>query len=335
MRKLVKSTLNALASIGLLRKLIPFLDTWHQGYNLGDKSKVGAIGVSYVNMKRQLMLWRWAPTKFSGGAIASLFGMQIIRYYFYNLRYLARRGKGSLAAECVSSGIVVRPQLLDSASVSEILDFYRNHQADTLHHFEDFSELVICNTKGPARPTPEYMQLVNRLLYEQGIIAHGEDLTGLKLKLFPFISVLHYKSHVDSIGQRDGQNIPHADVFYPSFKLFIYLNDVDENNGAFRYLKGSHHFSFRHAINAYKDSLKYYIKGGNRQIYPTDAFADLNQNSYEWYSVAGKSGDAFFFNVQGIHRRGDFLKDQYRERLVMLVDFRQAEVPVQMLAANV
>jgi hypothetical protein len=335
MRKLVKSTLNALASIGLLRKLIPVLDTWHQGYNLGDKSKVGAIGVSYVNMKRQLTPWRWAPKKFSGGAIASLLGLQIIRYYFYNLRYLARWGKGRLAAEGVSSGIVVRPHLLDSESVSEILDFYRNHQEDTLHHYEDFSELVICNTKGPARHTPEYIQLVHQLLHKQGILAHGEDLTGLKLKLFPFISVLHYKSHVDSIEQRDGQNIPHTDVFYPSFKMFVYLNDVDENNGAFRYLKGSNCFSFRHGINAYKDSLKYYIKGGNRQIYPTDAFTDLNQNSYEWYSVAGIPGDAFFFNVQGIHRRGDFLKDQYRERLVMLVDFRQAEVPMQMFAANV
>lgn len=335
MRKLVKSTLSALASIGILRKLIPFLDTWHQGYNLGDKSKVGAIGVSYANMKRQFTFWRWAPKKFSGGAIASLLGLQIIRYYFYNLRYLARRGKGSLAAECARSGIVVRPHLLGPAIVSEILDFYRSHQADTFHHFDDFSELVVCNTKGPARPTPEYAQLVNRLLNEQGIIAHGEDLIGLKLGIFPFISVLHYKSYVDSIGQRDGQNIPHADVFYPSFKLFVYLNDVDENNGAFRYLKGSHRFSSRLAINAYKDSLKYYIKGGNRQIYPTDASADLDQHSCEWYSVAGKSGDAFFFNVQGIHRRGDFLKDQFRERLVMLVDFRQAEVPVQMLAANV
>lgn len=42
-----------------------------------------------------------------------------------------------------------------------------------------------------------------------------------------------------------------------------------------------------------------------------------------------------FFNVQGGHRRGDFRKDQFRERLVLLVDFRQVEVPCQRLADNV
>lgn len=75
--------------------------------------------------------------------------------------------------------------------------------------------------------------------------------------------------------------------------------------------------------------------GGKNSLYPSDASIGLIGEDLEWLSAAGRPGDGVVFNVQGVHRRGDFSKDQYRERLVLLVDFRQAEVPVQRFAANV
>lgn len=327
--------LNKLSSISLLRDNIRFFANWHAVFVLGDQSKMPLISTLYVKAKSVLLFWQWAPKKFAGGGIPSLLGLQIFRYFFYNLRYLSRLKRGELAAACSKSGIVVVPRLLAPSVVEEVLGFFRAHQGDAYNHFADFTELPICNTKGPARAAPEYAELVQRLLVTHKIAEYGRDITGLDLELYPFISILHYKSFVNADGQSDGQNIPHADVFYPSFKLFIYLNEVNEVNGAFRYLKGSHRFSPALALNAYKDSLTYYFKGGNKQIHPTDATAGLAQNNYEWCSVCGKPGDAVFFNVQGIHRRGEFLKDQYRERLVLLVDFRQVEVPVQRLAANI
>jgi hypothetical protein len=335
MKKLLKTALNRLSSIGFLRNNFRFFDNWYHGFVLGDRRRAEMIGSAISNLIRKCTFWRWGPKKFAGGAIPSLLGLQIFRYFFYNMRYLARSRRGALAAACSKDGIVLMPGMLSPAVVEEILEFYRTHRDDAYKHFEDFTELQICNTKGPARSKPEYAVLVERLLVEHKIAQYGMDITGVEMKLHPFISVLHYKSFVDMERQSDGQNIPHADVFFPSFKLFIYLNDVDEKNGAFCYLKGSHRFAPELALNTYKDSFNYYFKGGNKQIYPTDATAGLGQNDYEWYSVQGKPGDAVFFNVQGIHRRGDFLKNEYRERLVLLVDFRQVEVPFQRLAANV
>lgn len=324
-----------LSSIGILRKHILLLDYWYQGFVLGDRDKREAVGSVYSNLVRKFTLWRWAPRKFAGGAIPSLLGLQVLRYFFYNLRYLARSRRGELALACSKDGVVLKPSLLPPQAIEEILAFYGTHVGHAYNHFEDFTELQICNTKGPARAEPEYQKLVSDLLLKYRIAGYGEDITGVGLKIYPFISVLHYKSFVAMAGQADGQNIPHADVFYPSFKLFVYLNDVDDTNGAFRYLKGSHRFAPSLAFNTYRDSFNYYFNGGNKQIYPTDASKGLPRNNYEWYSVCGKAGDAVFFNVQGIHRRGEFLKDQYRERLVLLVDFRQVEVPFQRFAANV
>lgn len=317
-----------------MRRMVPFLADWESGFVLGDTSKQAIVASAYLRLKRSIFFWRWAPKKYVGGSLINLLGFQFFRYAFYNLRYLARSHRGVLSAKCSKDGLVTVPAMLDLSMVNEVLELYRKHGANAQHHFKDFTELVICNTKGLAQPNPAYAALVDRLLNKCGLSAQGRDLTGVDLRIYPFISILHYKSFVDRSDQSDGQNTPHADVFYPSFKLFIYLNEVGVQNGAFHYLLGSHRFSLRNAINAYKDSLKYYFKGGKRQLYPVDATAGLEGEGYQWFPACGHPGDGVFFNVQGVHKRGDFLKDSYRERLVLLVDFRQAEVPIQGLAAN-
>lgn len=318
-----------------LRKLVPFLDDWHLAFVTGDVSKQAVIRTEYAGLKRSFFFWRFAPQKYVGGAVLNVLGLQFVRYAFYNLRYGFRSGHSTLAKQCVQSGIVVEPHLLSGAAVNRVLDFYRDHKSDAHDHFQDFTELVISNTRGPVSADPAYRELVDYILGDCGIRSRGEDLTGLSVKVFPFIAVLHYKSYVDQTAQCDGQDTPHADVFYPSFKLFVYLNEVGEENGAFRYLIGSHHFSAGNALNAYRDSVRFYFKGGKRQLYPVDVSRGLEDKGYRWLAACGAPGDGVFFNVQGVHRRGDFRKDKFRERLVLLVDFRQVEVPCQRFAANV
>ncbi len=335
MRQFLKSILTTLSSHSLLRRLVPFLADWHAGFVLGDSTKQAVVASSYLRLKRAFFFWRWAPPKYTGGAVLNLLGIQIVRYIIYNLRYLVRPNRGVLGADCGRTGIVQVANLFNSSIVDEVREFYLSNLADAQRHFNDFSELVICNTNGPVKSDVAYKAVVDRLLIQCGLSAKGRELTGVDLRIYPFIAILHYKSFVDCSSQSDGQNTPHTDVFYPSFKLFVYLNEVDEQNGAFHYLLGSHKFSLRNAINAYKNSLQYYFQGGKRQLYPVDASAGMQGGGLRWFPVCGHPGDGVFFNVQGVHKRGDFLKDQYRERLVLLVDFRQAEVPIQELAANV
>ncbi len=318
-----------------LRFLFSFFSDWHSGFVLGDKEKKAIIANQVIGWYRTLFFWKFAPRKYIGGAILNLFGLQFFRYYFYNLRYSLRSKRGAISDDCMKYGISIRQGLISPDVIAKMLEFLENNQTNEINHFKDFSELVITNTNGIVSDDPSYKDITDYLLNNCKILKIGEDLLGLEIKIHPFISVLRYRSYTDLSMQLDGQDTPHADVFYPSFKLFVYLNEVNEDNGAFQYLTGSQRFCFSNAISTYRDSIKYYFQGGKRQLYPVDATSSIKNHSYLWKSANGKAGDAIFFNVQGIHRRGNFKKDQYRERIVLLIDFRQVEVPFQIFAANV
>lgn len=266
MKNRIKAWLTSLSEREFLRKHSNFFRYWHAGYVLGDETKK-AIAIGWiVGMYRGMFFWRYAPRKYVGGAVLNLLGLQLLRYYFYNLRYLVRGQRGATAAEIRSRGILVKRGLLSKESVACVLDFYAKNQAHCSNHFRDFSELIILNSKGLTRKEVAYEELSAHLLKDCGIGDLGRDLTGLTMAVSPFVSVLHYKSYMDQSGQSDGQDTPHADVFYPSFKLFVYLNEVNESNGAFRYLQRSNCFSFRGAINAYKDSLRHYFRGEEQLV---------------------------------------------------------------------
>ena len=198
-----------------LRKLVPFLDDWHLAFVTGDVSKQAVIRTEYAGLKRSFFFWRFAPQKYVGGAVLNVLGLQFVRYAFYNLRYGFRSGHSTLAKQCVQSGIVVEPHLLSGAAVNRVLDFYRDHKSDAHDHFQDFTELVISNTRGPVSADPAYRELVDYILGDCGIRSRGEDLTGLSVKVFPFIAVLHYKSYVD---QQVGELLTQTKAFAAAYK---------------------------------------------------------------------------------------------------------------------
>ena len=47
----------------------------------------------------------------------------------------------------------------------------------------------------------------------------------------------------------------HADTHYPTVKAWLFLTDIDENNGAFVYSKGSHKLSFARVRHEYEISV--------------------------------------------------------------------------------
>jgi hypothetical protein len=59
------------------------------------------------------------------------------------------------------------------------------------------------------------------------------------------------------IGNLHSAGFPHADVNYPTVKVFWYLNDVDESNAAYIYAKGSHKMSLKRLLFEYKLSVRY------------------------------------------------------------------------------
>lgn len=336
MKTAIRAILINLSGIEFFRSRSSFLELCHKGYARGEVSAKIKLNAMYHRVLRTVLFFRWAPGKYWGGAILNLLGLSLVRYFYHNILYSLRfLGKPGLYSSLKRNGINIERGFFEPELVQEILAFHSKNAADVSHHFEDFSELIISNTKGPQKNTAGYLTLIEKVLKGRKILQIGRNLTGKSFSISPYMAILHSKSEPGNASQEDGQNTPHIDVFYPSFKIFVYLNEVTEKNGAFRYLARSQAFSLRNAMNYYKDCFRYYWLGLQKEISPTDATLGLYKNDFEWVSANGSPGDAVFFNVQGIHRRGDFEKGQFRERLVFLIDFRQIEAPVQALAANV
>jgi hypothetical protein len=321
------------SKIKFFRIISPFLNNCYDAYAVGDLTKRQIVSNQLLGWYRNIFFLMFAPRKFTGGLVLNLLGLQILRYYFYNLRYLLRPKREGFNFQCAQDGMIIKKNLIDVNGIQKILKFFEKYKTIAQHHFSDFSELVISNTNGVHTKNNSFQEIVDYILLEKKIKKIGENLTKKKINISPYISILHYKSYTTQTNQSDGQDIPHSDVFYPSYKIFVYLNNVTDENGAFRYLIGSHKFKFSNAIKQYRESVNYYKKDiTEKSLKPIKASENYSEH---WKSASGQPGDAVIFNAQGIHRRGNFLKDQYRERLVLLIDFRQVETAFQKLAANV
>jgi hypothetical protein len=120
-----------------------------------------------------------------------------------------------------------------------------------------------------------------------------------------------------------GTNYLHADVHYPSGKAWLYLNDIDEENGALIYAKGSQRMTLPRLAHEYDASVRtaqakragtlYTEVPGNLARMPTAR--QLRRMGIRESSVTGKANTLVFVNVMGFHRRGEFLEGRRREQI--------------------
>jgi hypothetical protein len=120
-----------------------------------------------------------------------------------------------------------------------------------------------------------------------------------------------------------GTNYLHADVHYPSGKAWLYLNDIDEENGALIYAKGSHRMTLPRLGHEYDASVRtalakragtlYTEVPGNAARMPTEK--QLQRMGIRESSITGKANTLVFVNVMGFHRRGEFLESRRREQI--------------------
>ena len=100
----------------------------------------------------------------------------------------------------------------------------------------------------------------------------------------------------------------HVDAFLREFKSFLYLDDVDEGNGPFAYLRGtqkSHHTRLRKQV-----------VGNDEGVSPTTFFPDdLERYLDREEQVCGPAGTMILSDVRGFHR-GTPQADRSRSVLV-------------------
>jgi hypothetical protein len=337
MKQYAKPIMMSLSQNPLLRKVFPIFGDYYAGRFQNDESRLAIFFTKVEMLRRTLTFWRYAPRKNRGGLILNLLGFQILRYAWFNVKYRLRPQRSTQAQiykQVSDEGCAVLPNYLSNERVEAVLSFYETHIGEASKHFKDFSELIIADNRGPFKQTPEYLDIFEKIKEWTNYKEVAETLIKKDLRVTPFISILKYRSELGSefATQSDGQDTPHVDVFYPSFKMFIYLNDVPVENGPLTYYKKSQAFTFWNALTEYVTSVRYFWSGKDK-LYPIDHTKFRFDKNYVRTPLSAQRGSAVLFNVQGIHCRGAFKKDVPRERLVLLVDFRQAECLIQKYAA--
>jgi Phytanoyl-CoA dioxygenase (PhyH) len=272
---------------------------------------------------QRIAFWNSAPAHFTGGLLLNLMGMQVVRSYVHNTRR-APADAHERFEPLRSLGVQRVPAMLGARDVALVRTFFEQHRHLSTVYLPDFSELAIYSnrlTYDDHYGLPEFKRMHDFIVRKLELPRLYQDLSGKPLRVQPYVSILDHKHLMegDHVPQQDGNNLPHRDVFYPSYKIFIYLNDVTEDNAAFVYYPGTHKSS--RGMAAYRSSLRYYRveKRANRPVNALDHCAGSPQPQ----SQTGPAGTGVVFNVAGIHRRGEYKTDRFRERIVLLIDFRQ------------
>jgi hypothetical protein len=136
-----------------------------------------------------------------------------------------------------------------------------------------------------------------------------------------------------------GNNLLHTDVHYPSPKAWLYLNGIDEQNGALVYAKGSHKLTPARLGYEYDVSVR--IAKGKRDgtLYKAEPVcATRFPTERQWQAMglvetvaAGKANTIVVADVMGFHRRGEF-DDTGRRREQIL--FRFGDRPMRRKPGN-
>jgi hypothetical protein len=120
-----------------------------------------------------------------------------------------------------------------------------------------------------------------------------------------------------------GTNYLHADVHYSSGKAWLFLSDIDEENGAFVYAKGSQRMGLARLAHEYDVSVRVARAKRDGTIYsnvpagvvrhPTER--QLRAMKIREEPVCGKANTLIFADVMGFHKRGEFAEGRRREQI--------------------
>ena len=273
------------------------------------------------------------PQLYSGGVIANTLGWHMIRTLYRNM---GRRKPKKVRKEIQhyidtmeKDGIVVIPDFFPKDQFDAIkkeydelyegwspFDFspeeFSKRQKDFPEYFQNIAEKII------SPKTPAFSKL---FMNNETIREISEAVVRRKSRLLPYSHFWYLQRRTldnEKASYLHSAAFPHADVSYPTVKVFLYLNDVDETNAAYIYAKGSHKLSLKRLLFERKLSVRY-AKTKNDVV--TDE--DIAKLGYYPESICGKANTLFISNNMGYHNRGEF--KTLVPRQTAQLDFRHLE----------
>lgn len=283
-----------------------------------------------------------APPLYAGGVIANTLGLHIFRTLYLNF--------WRLKPKKVRKEIQHYMDILEKDGILVLPDFFTKEQFEEIK--KEFDEIYSGWDPDVYRPEelskrqkdfPEYFKAVAEKITSPDTPAYTKYFVNNELILELTSAILHRKNRVTphhhfwylkrrtlderKVGDLHSAANPHADVMYPTVKVFFYMNDVDEKNAAYIYAKGSHKLSLKRLLFEYKLSVRY---AKTKDDIVTDK--DIAKLGYFPEPICGKANTLIISNNMGYHNRGDF--STLEPRITAQLDFRNYETWRNILFRN-
>jgi hypothetical protein len=207
----------------------------------------------------------------------------------------------------IQNGFILKPDFLaeaEFAALKQELQHYNGAIRETVEG-ETLTQRLFLNT-AVLPQLPRCQNLINH-----PILTRLMRYCSSKNRL-PLFYVENLKFHRQPTDNSDPQQDFHTDTFHPCVKAWLFIDDVNADNGAHVYIPASHRLTWRRLRWEYRQSLLASKAAQNRdtQRYWDGSFrvnaqdlAFLNYGEAKIFHVPANT--LLIGNVHGIHRRGD------------------------------
>jgi hypothetical protein len=280
---------------------------------------------------------------FTGSVIENRLGMQVFRAVGKHLAWRLRKNYvtaeiESYAGTLLTDGVLVVPNFLHAQQFSQIREEVSRIKSDLVYEqFRGVTEGRLQVGRFQVRDDETGFPYLREYLQENPLLLKlAATVIKRPIAIKPSVLISIYRKHSDLLPDNDVENVLHADLHAPTVKIFYYLNDIDESNGAFVYAKRSHRLSLARLRHEYDMSIRTAkLKSGRYQI-PENLLVIRGTNTRNIISdryrramqiaetqICGKANTLVIANNMGFHRRGEFKGNQPRETI--LLNFRHLE----------
>jgi Phytanoyl-CoA dioxygenase (PhyH) len=267
----------------------------------------------------------------NGSVLANRLGLQIARAVAMNADFALRRrvvdrGLEGYVAEYDRNGVVAIPEFLSPdifATVREEAQAAYEAGLFKAEVVEDNSvvEEALTIGKEPERfpATKQYVEDNHRLRRLAAATLRLPDVGGVAVE----VSYMHKSADAPRPKKLVGTNYIHADVHYPSVKAWLFLEDIDERNGAFVYARGTHRLTWARLVYEYEASVrvaKAKREKGFRKTVPYGLLRmpterQMQAMGIEETVLSGPANTLVLASTMGFHRRGEFADGHRREQI--------------------
>jgi hypothetical protein len=268
------------------------------------------------------------PLRFGGGLVLNALGYHLLRILFFQVSYAVKKRKKlegereqKVLRKLMDKGIVVIPDFFSSEVFDEIRREYEAMNLPLVN--ERAPRIERSNVVGEGMKTlaPVLETHLARNAFINNVVSAAMRQT---LTFMPNIAIEKSGFSAEDLAKEstDKADNLHFDVSYPTIKCFMYLNDVDERNAAFRFAPHSHKMTFARAWMEYRMSVPFWLwsKEDRQKITPEVDINWVKGQGLMLDSINGRANTLIIANTMGLHRRGDFSGTIPRE--MIFVNYR-------------